>query len=247
MYKKFWELAGKTKKIMAVYLPILILLSFINNYFTIEIDIKTVSVMQYIKSNINSIIFMIISGLLYVPVAGFILEHLFDGSKKPAGYYIKTWYLPNIALGCIFYAIYIAIMSAGIAIHQPVLASFAIIIISLFCSKLMFYLLIAINENISIPDALASSWKRISYGRVFKTLWNCFLAFLPFLITMFVAIPLFALLLPDPQSADSPATIVFSLIITIISLAGAWFASLTFFVNYWQLLIDEGKIAKLIN
>ena len=247
MYKKFWELAGKTKKIMAVYLPILILLSFINNYFTIEIDIKTVSVMEYIKSNINSIIFMMISGLIYVPVAGFILEHLFDSGKKTAGYYIKFWYLPNIALGCIFYAIYIAIMSAGIAIHQPVLASFAIIIISLFCSKLMFYLLIAINENVSIPDALGSSWNRVSYGRVFKTLWNCFLAFLPFLIAMFIAIPLFALLLPEPQSADGPATIIFSLIITIISLAGAWYASLTFFVNYWQLLIDEGKIAKLIN
>ncbi|MBO4556635.1 MAG: hypothetical protein J5706_07735 [Elusimicrobiales bacterium] len=247
MYKKFWELAGKTKKIMAVYLPILILLSFINNYFTIEIDIKTVSVLEYIKSNISSIIFMMISGLLYVPVAGFILEHLFDSNKKPAGYYIKTWYLQNIALGCILYAIYIAIMSAGIAIHQPVLASFAIIIISLFCSKLMFYLLIAINENVSILDALGSSWKRVSYGKVFKTLWNCFLTFLPFLIAMFIAIPLFALLLPEPQSADGPTTIIFSLIITIISLAGAWYASLTFFVNYWQLLIDEGKIAKLIN
>ena len=247
MYNKFWELAGKTKKIMAVYLPILILFSFIDNYFTIKIDIETVSVLEYIKSNIHSIIFMIISTLFYVPVAGFILEYLFDSSKKTAGFYIKYWYLPNIVLGCIFYAIYIAMMSAGIAIHQPMIAACAIIILSLICSKLMFYLLISINENIPISKALGSSWHRVSYGRVFKTLWHCFLTFLPFLIVMFIAIPVFALLTPQSQTSADPATIVFSLIITIISLIGAWCASLTFFVHYWQLLIDEGKIAKPIN
>ena len=62
------------------------------------------------------------------------------------------------------------------------------------------------------------------------------------MIIMFIIIPLFAV--AGGNNMPDSVALLFSLAIAVVSLTGAWFSGLTFFVHYWQMLIDEGKIAR---
>lgn len=245
MYDKFWELAGKTKKIMGIYVLLFLVLASVKMYLSPEAapnesTTASLELITFAKGLITTVITLMIQ----LPIAGFILEKLFGKEHRTTGYYLKKWLLPCfVATAAISLLITLYMIPFKITSH-PVIGTLTLFIIALILSKFTFWQHIAINEDMPVWQAFLSSWKRLGYMRWLKMAWYMFVAAIPFIIiTVVVAGVLTALSIGDSGSNDSASKITAGIIQSAIAMTGYWFTLLVSYVHYWNMLKDEGKIA----
>ena len=241
MYDKFWELAGKTKKLMGIYILLFLILASVKMYLSPEAaPNETTTASLELISFAKGLITTVITLMIQLPIAGFILEKLFDKEHRTIGYYLKKWLLPCfVATAAISLLITLYMLPFKISNH-PVMGTLTLFIIALILCKFSFWQHIAINEDMPVWQAFLSSWKRLGYMRWLKMAWYMFVAAIPFII---ISVVLAALSVVGTNSNASAFKITAGIIQSAIALIGYWVTILVSYVHYWNMLKDEGKIA----
>ena len=248
MYDKYWELVSKTKKIAVVYIIITIIASLIVKWFTIQAAPGVALSMEDIKAKLPQIVESLVLIAVYLPVTGFVLEHLFDSEKKDVMYYLKGWFLQDLLFTLLVSVIVVGLLVIGVKTQHIFIALLLCAIAGIIYIKFVFYIKMAIHENISVFRSLEESWKRVGFGRAIKAWLYTLLSILPFLIvgSIITAVATHAFGYGSPDASQG-ITLAITFITETIQSIGAWFAALVIYVHYWQLLIDEGNIATPVN
>lgn len=241
MYDKFWELAGKTKKLMGIYVLLFLILVSVKMYLSPEAaPNETTTASLELITFAKGLITTVITLMIQLPIAGFILEKLFGKEHRTIGYYLKKWLLPCfVATAAISLLITLYMLPFKISSHS-VIGTLTLLIIALILCKFSFWQHIAINEDIPVWQAFLSSWKRLGYMRWLKMAWYMFVAAIPFII---ISVVLAALSVVGTNSNASAFKITAGIIQSAIALIGYWVTILVSYVHYWNMLKDEGKIA----